>query len=120
MYVIDLIEQIRQSGIELKVEGTKLRFYPQSAMTPHLLAILRDYKQQVMVYLIRELGAPADLYYNPPSCHNSFTPHASHEYPWECDPHSCYCFHQYGYPRLCQGVPCRWIWPKNIREESIK
>lgn len=120
MYVVTLIEQIRQRGVELKVEGSKLRYYPQSAMTPELLALIRDYKQQVMVYLIYEQGESTVLCNNPPYCHNPFTPHASHEFPWECDPNACHCYHKYGYPRFCSGAPCRWIWPKNIPKEKIK
>jgi len=120
MQVTDLIEQLRQKGVALKVEGHKLRFYPQSAMTPELLAVLRDYKQQVMVYLIHEQRDSPVLFHNPAYCHNPFTPHAAHELPWECDPDSCHCYHLYGYPRFCSGAPCRWIWPTNIPEEKIK
>jgi hypothetical protein len=113
MYLNELIETVRRKGIELMVEGEKLRFYPQSAITPEMLDILRQNKQQIIVYLIRQQGGLVSLYNNPPECHNPFTPHSAHELPWECDPNTCHCYQVYGYPRLCQGVPCRWVWPQN-------
>ena len=112
MYVVDLIDNLRRQGIQLRIENGKLCFHPKSAVTPEMLETLRQHKQQVLVYLIHEQGGVESLYANPPTCHNPFTPHSSHEYTWECDPNSCHCYQRFGYPRYCQGVPCRWIWPQ--------
>lgn len=119
MYLNELIENIRQKGIELKVEGDKLRFHPQSAVTPEMLDSIRQNKQFIKVYLMWEQGESGLWFNNPPHCHNPLTPHASHEFPWECDPHSCHCYHNYGYPRLCQGAPCRWIWPQSPQRGGL-
>lgn len=114
MFVTQLIDSLKQDGIQLKIEGGKLYFHPKSAMTPDMLHKLRQNKQQILVYLIHEQCDPASLFINPPGCHNPFTPHSNHEFPWECDPNSCHCYQYFGYPRYCQGVPCRWIWPRNV------
>jgi hypothetical protein len=113
MYVIDLIDKVRNSGIELAVKGNKLRFHPQSAVTPEMLKTLIQYKQQILVYLMKEHGEPITLYSNPPICHNPYTPHSTHSSSQECEPNSCHCYRIFGYPRLCQGVPCRWVWPSS-------
>lgn len=120
MEIIELLDNLKQSGIQLKIENGKLRFHPKSAMTPEMMELLRQYKQQILVYLIHERGWVESLYLNPPECHNPFTPHSSHEHSWECDPNSCYCYQRFGYPRYCRGAPCRWIWPKNFPEKEGK
>lgn len=118
MYVTDLINDLKQNDIQLRIENGKLCFHPKSGVTPDILEVLRQYKQQILVYLIRQQGGAEPLYINPPICHNPFTPHASHGNPWECDPDSCYCYQHFGYPRFCKGVPCRWIWPKGSTVEE--
>lgn len=118
MYVTELLDTLKENGIQLKIEDGKLRFHPKSAMTLDILELLRQYKQQILVYLIHEQGGVESLYLSPPVCHNPFTPHSRHVYPWECDANSCHCYQHFGYPRFCK-IPCRWIWPQgsSFREE---
>ena len=73
MQVVDLIEDLRRQGIQLRIENGKLCFHPKSAVTPEMLETLRQHKQQVLVYLIHEQGGVESLYANPPTCHNPFT-----------------------------------------------
>jgi len=118
MYIPDILNQLKNNGLELKAKGDRLSYRPISGITPETLQIMRRYKHQLLVYLIRQQGESTFLYSNPPECHNPFTPHSDHKYPWECDPNSCYCYREYGYPRYCQGVPCRWVWGSSDKNEE--
>jgi hypothetical protein len=119
MELSTLRNEIFQRGIIVKLDGGRLCLYPSSAITEVLLNIIKDNKPEIVRYLTElspVTGLP--LYLNPPECHNPFTPHATHELPWECNPYSCYCFKEFGYPRLCQGAPCRWIWPDGFPKKD--
>lgn len=108
----ELLNQFKDKGIKLKLVGGTIYYNPKSAVTADMLQLLRQFRQQIMVYLIRQEGKSISVFNNPPECHNPFTSHSSHEYWWECDPNSCHCYQVYGYPHACQGVPCRWVWLK--------
>ena len=47
-------------------------------------------------------------------CQNPLTPHHEHEYYWECRTDVCLCYRKFRYPRICQGAPCRWVWPDGV------
>jgi hypothetical protein len=119
MYLPELIHEINDHGIQLDIVDGKLRLSPRSAITPDLRQSVLKYKQQILVFLIRQQGGTVIPYNNPPTCHNPFTPHASHKLPWECDPKSCLCYQEFGYPRYCQGAPCRWIWPQETPAKEV-
>ena len=95
-----VLEQARTLGITLTRTGDRIRYAPKSK-TPHdFVEQLRRHKTEVL-----------DLLSRAADCRNPHTLHATHAFPWECDPDSCYCFQEFGHPHLCEGVACRWIWP---------
>ena len=102
MDAIELINQCRDIGAVLIVENNKLRVRTPQPLPDNLRVELKEHKLQVIMCL---KAARLSV------CGNPFTPHETHEFPWECDPNSCYCYREYGYPRLCRGVPCRWVFP---------
>lgn len=119
MDVSDLLGELSRRGVRLVTDGEHLRFKPREAVTMELLEELRQHKGDIITQLRPHQKAKAPpRYQNPPECSNSFTPHSEHEFPWECDPNSCYCFQQYGYPHFCQGAPCRWVWPEHTDEKK--
>jgi len=105
--IIDLVARCRSMGAVLSIENESLRIVAPSPLPDDLRSAIRAHKTQVMLYLRL---FPKSL------CGNPFTPHETHEYPWECDPNTCYCYREFGYPRLCEGVPCRWVWPQGRGE----
>ena len=103
MDVIELINRCRAMGAVLTVEDDSLWVVAPVKLPDDLRTALRESKTQVILCLrLKEKS----------ECHNPLTPHDTHEFPWECDPNTCYCYREYGEPRYCQGVPCRWVWPK--------
>jgi hypothetical protein len=102
MDAIELIVECHSLGARFNVENGVLHVMAPKQLPDNLRAELRAHKQQVIMCLNAA---------RPSACSNPFTPHETHEYPWECDPNTCYCYRVYGYPRYCQGVPCRWVWP---------
>ena len=44
----DLLRRLDEAGIEVRMEGNVLRYRPLAAVTPALLADLRDYKHEVL------------------------------------------------------------------------
>lgn len=111
MDIIDLITRCRSMGAEFSVEDESLRVVAPIPLPDDLRSAIRVNKTQLMVYL--RLSQKS-------SCGNPFTPHATHEFPWECDPNSCHCYREFGYPRLCEGVPCRWVWPRGVSMNEKK
>lgn len=105
MDIIDLIARCRSMGAVLSVEDESLRVVAPFPLPDDLRSAIRAHKTQVMLCLRSSQKS---------SCGNPFTPHETHEYPWECDPNTCFCYRDFGYPRLCEGVPCRWVWPQGI------
>ncbi len=104
-----IAQRARELGVTLTVAGDRIRYAPKSATPPDFVDALREHKAEVL-QVLRDREK---------HCRNSLTPHAGHEYPWECDPNTCYCYREFGYPRMCQGVPCRWVWPNGVpRKES--
>lgn len=112
-----LCERLEEFGVTVKLENGKLLVNPRCA-AGEALRIIQNSKPEIVDYL---LGLSPDsglaLFLNPPDCHNPFTPHSSHKHPWECDPNSCYCYKQFGFPEMCRGVPCRWVWPNGLPDE---
>jgi len=100
-----ILQILRQKGVTVVVEGDRLRFSPKEAVTPELLSALKELKSEIIASLTCSALAG-------PGCQNTFTPHDAHKLPWECDPYVCDCYRLFGYPRWCQGVPCRWVWPQ--------
>ena len=115
MNISALSNELFQKGIMVRLEGERLSLYPSGAITDDLRDAIKIFKPEIIGYLTK-LSTCTDLpmYLNPPGCNNPHTPHTNHENPWECDPDSCYCYKDFGYPRLCQGMPCRWIWPNGF------
>jgi hypothetical protein len=110
---------LQRYGVVVKAEGEWLYLQSRQSVPSEILEELRQHKDEIIecLYVGRKPdGLPR--YLNPPGCRNPFTPHTRHELPWECDPNSCYCFQQYGYPRFCQGAPCRWVWPEHTDEKK--
>jgi len=111
MYIRSLYDELSRQGAILKTDGGHLYFHPKEGINKELLERIRLDREMIIEHLSRrqgKIGVP--LYLNPPQCNNPFTPHYTHEFPWECDPDSCLCYRNYGYPYLCKGVPCRWVW----------
>ncbi|MFC1902672.1 hypothetical protein ACFLX4_01200 [Chloroflexota bacterium] len=123
MHISGLIEALSQHGIELMPDGGRLYFQPRGAATAEIQDPLKQHKQQLIDFINRQpKWSVLQIYDNPTGCHNPFTPHSTHEFPWECNPDTCYCYKEFGYPRFCQGVPCRWVWTNgapNSEEKSI-
>ena len=120
MHIDNLYDKLSGQGIILKTDGEHLYFHPKEAMNGELISTLRRNRDSIIEHLLTQQGrTKLPLYLNPPQCRNPFTPHSSHEFPWECDPGSCLCYKNYGYPHLCRGVPCRWIWPTGITDQSV-
>lgn len=105
MDTIDLIARCRSMGAVLSIEDESLLVVAPSRLPDDLRSAIREHKAQVMLCLKASRNS---------LCGNPFTPHETHEHPWECDPNTCHCYHVYGYPRLCEGVPCRWVWPQGV------
>ncbi len=118
MTVFDLIQEIRCRDMRIEVVDGQIQLGPKSAITPDLRQAVIQNKHQILVYLVRQGLASLNIYNNPPECHNPFTPHQEHELPRECDPESCDCYRLFGYPHLCQGAPCRWVWPASSIEKT--
>jgi hypothetical protein len=109
MDAIDLIAQCRSMGAVLSVEGDSLLVTTPLPLNEDLRAAIRANKHDLLI-LVRLSQISG--------CSNPITAHEAHEYPWECDPNSCLCFRDYGYPRFCQGAPCRWVWPDGYLEKD--
>lgn len=115
MYIDSFSKELESRGIELLIKDGALYFRPKEAMTAELLRELQLRRPDILECLhIRHPRVGVPQYLNPPGCHNPFTPHESHDYSWECDPDSCYCYKMFGYPRLCQSELCRWVWPDGV------
>ena len=98
--VAELIAMARDLGAEFELIGDRIKVIAPMPLPDDLMRDLRHRRDEVA-------GALSDRLV----CLNPLTPHASHEFYWECDPDQCYCYRQFGRPMLCQGIPCRWIWP---------
>ena len=98
--ILGLVEELIELGIGIEADGNELVLTPGSDVPDHLVPELARRKLDIMDWLQRE-----------GRCQNELTPHDQHEYPWECIPDECLCYRQFGYPRICQGIPCRWVWP---------
>ena len=103
MNVARLLDRAAELGIVLVLDGDLIRYRPASIAPTDFIEALRENKSCLIEVLAREAR-----------CLNSIVSHKRHEYPWECDPNSCLCYRQYGYPFLCQGMPCRWTFPDGI------
>jgi hypothetical protein len=114
-----LFSELFERKITMKLDRGRICLQPVNIVTDDILNSIRNNKPEIIRHL-SELSPVTGLpiYLNPPGCHNPFTPHSEHEFPWECDPNSCYCYRMFGYPRLCQGVPCRWIWPDGVPDKD--
>jgi hypothetical protein len=110
MDVIELINRCRSLGAVLKVEEDSLLVRAPAKLPDDLRVAIKENKTQVILCL--RLSVKTE-------CHNPLTPHETHEYPWECDPNSCYCYRVYGYPHMCPGVPCRWVFPDKNKINGI-
>lgn len=104
MDAIDVIARCRVLGAVLTVERDTLKIRAPKPLPDDLREAVRDNKPQVILCLRSSQRS---------ACSNPNTPHDTHDLPWECDPNSCYCWRVYGEPRICQGVPCRWTFPKS-------
>ena len=105
MDAVEVIAQCRSLGAVLVPEGDTLRVRAATPLPDYLRELLRVNKTQVG--LVLKLCQST-------VCSNPLTPHTRHERSWECDPDSCYCWRTFLYPRICQGVPCRWVWPDGV------
>lgn len=111
----DVLEQANRRGIELRVVRDCIRYRPKSKAPAEFVEALRQHKAEIMTYLSqRQKEAKPSPGLDPALCRNPLPPHSAHEYPWECDPNTCLCYRQWQYPRLCQCMPCRWVWPDGI------
>jgi len=48
---VDIVNELRARGVELRVEGEQLRFRPTDRVTPELLARLREHKPALLAFL---------------------------------------------------------------------
>jgi hypothetical protein len=103
MDALDLIARCRQHGAVIELDGDGFVLSASRPLPDELRAALRASRDQVLLCLRAARRG---------QCTNTVTPHAEHHYEWECDPNSCGCFREFGYPRWCSGMPCRWIWPR--------
>ena len=109
MDAIEVIAQCRSLGAVLVSEGDNLRVRAAAPLPDYLRELLRVNKTQVgLVLKLCQRSV----------CSNPLTPHSTHEHPWECDPNSCTCFRLFGKVFWCQGVPCRWVWPRQPNAEA--
>lgn len=99
----ELIHVVEELGCRFQLDGGRLRLRACGDLQELLLAELRRRREEVRSELERRGRGYR--------CVNGLTPHDTHEYPWECDPRSCYCYTQFKKPVACAGVPCRWTWP---------
>ena len=53
-----ILRDLQALGITLRAQGDKLRFHPRDAMTPELLAGIRDHKQDLLRLLTEPTPAP--------------------------------------------------------------
>ena len=103
MSVVELLEEVESRGASVEAVDGQLAVDLPEDFPDHLVERLRQQKTKVIELLARK-----------PSCQNPVIPHINHEHPWECDPDECYCYSRFRYPRLCQGAPCRWVWPDGV------
>ena len=117
-----ILQRARQLGVTVVLDHDRLRYNPREKAPAELVEAMRKHKEEIITLLGRETHISIDEYplsediiqervRSSVGCSNPITPHSTHELPWECDPDSCFCFKHFGYPRLCQGVPCRWVFP---------
>jgi len=111
MDAVEVIARCRALGAVLVVDGDALRVRAPAPLPDYLRESLRTNKTQlVLVLKVCQRS----------TCSNPLTPHSAHELPWECDPDSCYCWRTFLYPRICQGAPCRWVWPDGVPDLEPK
>ena len=103
MNITEMLEQVRVRGGSVELVNESLVLDIPSDFPDSLIDQLRVSKPAIMELLSRA-----------EKCLNDRTPHERHEHYWECDVASCYCWVTSGYPRMCQGVPCRWVWPDGV------
>ena len=51
MTATEIIQDLRRLGVQLEAAGDRLRFRPKEAMTPDLLALLVQYKPDILAAL---------------------------------------------------------------------
>ena len=102
-----VIQQAKVLGITLTLYGNTIRYQPKSAASTGFVDELRKHKAELMALLVGQ-----------PMCSNSLTSHERHQLPWECDPTSCTCYRNFGWPFWCGGAPCRWVWPDGVAEDE--
>ena len=119
-----ILRRASQLGITVVLDHDRLRYNPREKAPADLVEAMRENKLEIIKLLGLKnhdsIGArplegeevAQDAIKPSTGCRNPITPHSSHELPWECHPNSCYCYQHFGYPKLCQGVPCRWVFPE--------
>lgn len=103
MSVEDVIQKANELGVTLSVSDIRIQYSPKSAAPPEFVELLRENKADLIRLLVQQ-----------GECFNPLTSHERHEHKWECNPYSCMCYRQFGFPRFCEGAPCRWIWPDGV------
>lgn len=102
MDAIDLITKCRELGAVLVVEGDQFKVKSNVALPLEIRRGLKS-NRTLVLQLLRLMDDTA--------CGNPLTDHGRHEFEWECIADSCMCYREWRRPLLCQGMPCRWIWP---------
>ena len=103
MNITEMLKQVRIRGGVIELVNERLVLDVPADFPDSLIVELRGSKPAIIELLIRA-----------GRCRNEFTTHESHEGYWECNAESCYCWSTFRYPRICQGVPCRWVWPNGV------
>ena len=105
MDIQGLLMRAERAGLRLWAENNTLQVQgKRTAESETILAELGErWRLVLMVMANRDAGCPSEL-----------TAHTAHEYSWECDPDTCYCYGvSDGTPKWCRDVPCRWVWGDN-------
>ncbi len=102
----DLIVRVASLGGRFAFEAGRLRLYVPDELPPDLVEQLRGRCEEIK-FLLQHACQP---------CANPLTPHSAHMYPWECLAESCDCYRLYRFPKLCESVPCRWVWPDRVKQ----
>ena len=104
----ELLKECQLYGATIvEVSDDRLTFDVPDDFPESLLDALHKHKAELIALLERL-----------PICFNPLTPHERHQLPWECDPNTCTCYRNFGWPFWCGGAPCRWVWPNGLSEEE--
>ena len=107
---IELIREVVGRGGQFVFAHGQMIVHSPEGITEELLTLIKGHREQIEIEVER---AGIAVY-----CTNLLTSHSTHELPWECNPETCPCYRIFRYPRFCEGVKCRWVWPERNPTEA--